>query len=96
MKLAESAGRVRERRYAGAHVIEVAPIGEVAANVNATDVQGGRTATVAHERCGETPKRAETSRVRTKAVKTETASKNKKVKPEKKEKIEASETEAKT
>jgi len=96
MKLAESAGRVRERRYAGARVIEVAPIREVAANVNATDVQEGRTAKVAHKRSSETPERAETSRVRTKTVKTETACENKKVKTEKKEKIEASEIKAKT
>jgi len=44
MKLAELTGRVRERRYAGARVIEVAPIREVAANVIATDVQGRRNA----------------------------------------------------
>jgi len=86
MKLAESAGRVRERRYAGTRVIEVAPIRNVAANVNATDVQGGRTATVAHKKSGETPERAETSCVRMKTVKIETAGEIKKVKSEKKKK----------
>jgi len=95
-KLAESAGRVRERRYAGARVIKVAPIREVAANTNATDVQAGRTSTVAHKVTGETPERAETSRKQTKTLQTETASENRKIKPEKKEKIEAKEAEAKS
>jgi len=53
IKLAESAGRGRERRDAGARLIEVAPSREVAANANANDVQGGRTATVAHKSSGE-------------------------------------------
>jgi len=62
---------VRERRYARARVIEVAPIREVAANVNATDIQAGRTATVPHKRSGKTSERAKASRVRTKTVKRE-------------------------
>jgi len=96
IKLAKSARRVRERRYAGARVIEVAPIRDVAANLNATDVQGGRMATVAHKRRGETNERAEESRVCTRTVKIETAGEIKKVKSEKKEKIEASEVKVKT
>jgi len=96
MKLAVSAGRVRERHYAGARVIEVAPIRDVAANVNVTDVQGGRTATVAHTRSCELAEPAEMSHVRTKTVKIETAGEIKKIKSEKKKKIKASETEAKT
>jgi len=97
MRLAESAGRVQEKRYAGARVIEVAPIREVTANVNATDVQGGSTATatVAPKSSGETPERAETSRVRTNSVKIEPSSEKKKVKSEKKEKMETNETETK-
>jgi len=54
MRLAEAAGRVRERRYAGARLIEVAPIREVTANANATGVLGGSTVTVAHKSSDET------------------------------------------
>jgi len=95
MKLAEAAGKGRERRYAGVQVIEVAPIRDLAANANATDVHGGRIATGAHKSSGETPEQAETSRVRAKTVKIETVGEIKKVKSEKKEKTEASETEVK-
>jgi len=56
-KLAEAAGRVRERRYAGARVIEVAPIREVAANVVATDIHGGRIAMGVHKSSGGRPSR---------------------------------------
>jgi len=61
-------------------VIEVAPIGNVAANVNATDVHGGRIATSALKSGGETPEQAETGRVRVKTVKMETVGEIKKVK----------------
>jgi len=96
IKLVEAAGRVRERRYAGARVIEVAPIRDVAANVSATNVQGERAATVAPTTIGGTVEQAETSHVRTKTVKIETGGKTKKVKPERTEKTKANETEAKT
>jgi len=96
MRLAELAGRVRERRYAGARVIEIAPIRDAAANGSATDVQGGRTATVAHARSDETTERPETSRTRTKTTKIEPVIEKKSVKIEKKEKVEASEIEVKS
>jgi len=80
IKLAETAGRVHERRYARARVIEVAKIRDVAANVNATVLQGGRTVTVAHKKSGKTTERAEVSSVQTRTVKVETAGEIKKVK----------------
>jgi len=95
-KLAESARRVRERRYAGARVIEVTPVREVAPNVNAADAQGGSTTTGVHKTCGEMSERAEISRRQTKTLKTEPENENKTIKKERKEKIGRSDTKAKS
>jgi len=95
-RLAESAGRVRERRYAGAQIIEVALIRKVVPNGNAADAQGWTTTTIAHKTGVKTPERAEVSRRQTKTLKTETESENRTIKQERKEKIGRSVTKVKS
>jgi len=92
--LADAAERGRERRYDGARVIEVAPIRETPANANATDAPEGRSSTVTHKNTGGETEQAEKSRVRTKSIKKEKVSDNKKIKLEKRKKTETREDDA--
>jgi len=94
--LADAAERVRERRYGGTRIIEVAPIKESTANATAnatastTDAQEGRSTGVAYKECGEEMETTDKSRVKSKSIKKETTSDNKKIKSKKRENTEAS------
>jgi len=94
-KLAETAERVRERRYSGARVIKVAPIRKSPANADATDAPKGPSSTSVNKRSGEVAEQADIIRVKTKAIKKAMASESKKIKLEKREKSEASKNNAK-
>jgi len=96
---ADAAERIRERRYGGARIIEVAPVREAAtnaatnatnatanatnANANATNATECRTANVAPKECRDEAHTTEASRVSVKSIKKEKMSESKKIKPEK-------------
>jgi len=92
-KSADTAKRVRERRYGGARIIEVAPIRESTANanaianatVNATNAPEGRSTGVAYEERAEEMETTDTTRVKPKSIKKKTTSENKKIRSEKRE-----------
>jgi len=100
-KLADAAERIRERRYGGARIIEVAPIKEAATNatnatVNATSTTECRTANVSHKECRDEAHTTEASRVKVKSIKKEKTSESKKIKPEEVAKTEVSGNDAET
>jgi len=97
-KLGDAAEKVRETRYGGARINEVAPIRESTANAiaNASDAPEGRSTSVAYKECGEETETTDKGRVKSKSIKKETTSENKKIKSEKREKTEASGNDAET
>jgi len=75
-----------------ARIIEVAPFRESTANAiaNATNAPEGRPTSVAYKECGEEMETTDKDRVKSKSIKKETTSENKKIKSEMREKTEAS------
>jgi len=70
-QLAEAAGRVRDRQYASASVIGIAPMRETEANANARDAHKERINAIAHRGSSAREANTATSRVETNIVKKE-------------------------
>jgi len=77
-QLAQAAGKVREKQYAGTRVIRIAPMKETGANANERDAHEERTNGIAHRgshaiKANTTPSRVETNIVKKEKAKRATA-----------------------
>jgi len=72
-KLTDAADRIRERRYGGARLIEVAPIREPTANAIAVTLNApeGRSTSGVHNECDREPEITDRSHARLKSIKKE-------------------------